>query len=88
MRLEDVPQIPEGQEALRVEVERLTNVNISSGRRDLPLVKMYYFTQSSTTYVGDGMVLLFTEKEGDHYYGQAQFDLDKLVRISPLEIRE
>lgn len=79
VKLEDIPDIPEGQEALRVEVEWVVP------RSEVNVTKMYYLLRESTEDLDDAVISLYESRENGEYHNISRHELSYLVRISPLE---
>ena len=81
MLIEDVPEIPEGQEVLRVEAEWVVP------RSDVNVTKMYYLLRKSTEDLDDAVINLYESRENGEYHNISQLELSGLVRMSPLELK-
>lgn len=79
LNIEDVPEIPVGQEALRVEVEWVVP------RSDVNVTKMYYLLRGSTKDLDDAVISFYESRENGEYHNISRHELGYLVRISPLE---
>lgn len=83
--LEDIPKIPEGQDVLRVEVERVIYGDSSS----FVLTRMYYFIRNSRMDP-DGVVIALHEslRDDGSYQNLRVFNLEDISKIQPLTYRE
>lgn len=85
VKLEDIPDIPKGQEVLRVEVERVMYGDSSS----FVLTRMYYFIRNSRMDSDDGVIALHESLGDDGSYQNLRvFNLSDIVKIQPLTYRE
>ncbi len=84
VKLEDIPDIPKGQEALRVEVTKVVE-----GDTVLNLTKMYYMTGNSRILLQErGALFLYDNIENGEYHGLTSFKLEDIKCVSPMSLRE
>lgn len=78
--LEDIPKIPEGQEALRIEVERVmygdSSISVST--------RMYYLIRNSRMDTDDETIALHESIRGGSYQDLRIFNLSDIKSIQPL----
>ena len=85
VKLEDIPDIPEGQDVLRVEVERVIYGDSSS----FVLTRMYYFIRNSRMDSDDEVIALHESLRDDGSYQNLRvFNLSDIAKIQPLTYRE
>ncbi len=89
--LEDIPEIPAGQEALMVEVAGLSEKDRLSSCEEINnrvSREMYYLTQSSRRDIGRGILILLKGVDDKEFYGRVPFKLENIRTIQPLTYRE